>query len=92
MDTLGKRIKEYRLSKNLSQEQLAKAIGTTKSLISMWERDEVKNPTFHHLFALADALDVDARRLAVGHNDPLAAPIRGFPVSDTGRFRLRHRR
>lgn len=39
MDSLGKRIKECRLAKNLTQPQLAKAIGVSNGIISIWEND-----------------------------------------------------
>lgn len=46
--TVGKRIKKYRESLGITQEELAKAIGTSASAISMYEtgsrfpRDEYK--------------------------------------------------
>jgi len=89
METIGKRIKELRDAKNLSQQKLADAVGVVKQTISSWENDEAKNPKLQHLFSIADALGVEARWLALGHNDRLCAPIQGFPVSDTGKFRIR---
>ena len=39
MESLGKRLKECRLAKNLTQPQLAKAIGVSNGIISIWEND-----------------------------------------------------
>jgi transcriptional regulator with XRE-family HTH domain len=89
MDTIGMRVKGLRNSKDLSQEKLGAAIGVGKQTVSSWENDAVKNMELRHLFALADALNVDPRWLALGHRDRLCAPIQGFPISDTGKFRIR---
>lgn len=89
METFGQRVKGLRNSKDLSQEKLGAAIGVGKQTISSWEKDLVKNVELAHLFALADALSVEPRWLALGHLDRLCPPIQGFPTSETGKFRLR---
>ena len=53
----GKRIKNFRLSKNISITELAKAAGVSKSLISQVERGEVY-PSLQTLEKIADALGV----------------------------------
>jgi putative transcriptional regulator len=54
------RILELREAKELTQEQLAKAVGVTKSAVSHWEKG-IAPPALHRLPALAEALggDVD---------------------------------
>lgn len=39
--TFGNRVKELRKSKNMSMEELAKAVNTTKSSVNMWENANV---------------------------------------------------
>lgn len=51
MDNLGKRIKELRLEKGLSQEQLANAIGVSQKAIDYWERN-VNEPKASYIVAL----------------------------------------
>lgn len=56
--TKGQRIRYARIACNLSQPQLAKAVGqisktpVSKSLVSQWERDQVKNPTNDNMLAV----------------------------------------
>lgn len=50
-------IKEVRLSKNLSQIQLAKKAGMSQSYLSELESNK-KSPTLRQLCKLADALNV----------------------------------
>ena len=51
MDNLGKRIKELRLEKGLSQEQLANAMGVSQKAIDYWERN-VNEPKASYIVAL----------------------------------------
>jgi len=59
---LRNRLKEVRLSKNLSQEELAKKVGTTVKTISSIERG-IFNPTAMLAFLLALMLDVQVTDL-----------------------------
>ena len=59
----GKRLKDLRLEKNLSQKELAKQINVGKSIISGWEIGE-NNPTLPSLIAIADFFDVSIDYLA----------------------------
>jgi len=90
-ETIGSRIKGLRKARNLTQEQVADALGIRKQTVSSWEKDQVKNLTLQNLFALSDALDCEPRFLALGHTDRLAPSLRGFSVTDSTRIRLRHR-
>lgn len=49
---IGKRIKELRLERNLSQLKLAKAIGVDKRAIIFWEQ-EVNEPKASYIVNLA---------------------------------------
>ena len=56
MSTFGKKIKECREAKGLSQNALAKALGVHHSIIGKYERDEVK-PTVDVIKNIATTLD-----------------------------------
>lgn len=51
MNELGNKIKELRLEKGLSQEQLANAIGVSQKAIDYWERN-VNEPKASYIIAL----------------------------------------
>ncbi len=55
---LGRRVKELRGERGMSQEQLAERMGANVSYISSVERAR-ENPTVDFLEKLADALEVD---------------------------------
>ncbi|GEM_PF-6280352 len=59
---IGKRIREARLNKKLTQEELAKIIGVTKGAIANYE-GETSHPKEPVMYALIDALGVDANFL-----------------------------
>ncbi len=59
METLGKRIKESRLAKKFTQPQLAKAIGVSNGIISIWEND-INEPKASLLKSLCEVLEVSA--------------------------------
>lgn len=52
------RLRELRLNKNLSQAELAKKLGVSKSRISMYELGE-REPDFYTLELIADFFNVD---------------------------------
>ena len=56
MVSFGKKLRECRESKSLSQSALAKNLGVHHSIIGRYERDEVK-PTIDVVKKLADSLD-----------------------------------
>lgn len=51
MNGLGNKIKELRLEKGLSQEQLANAIGVSQKAIDYWERN-VNEPKASYIVAI----------------------------------------
>lgn len=60
--SMGTRIKQARLAKNMTQDELAKRIGVSKNAISNYE-NEVSTPKIELLFPLMASLDVDANYL-----------------------------
>lgn len=56
MNSFGKKLRECRDAKNLSQSELAKLLNTNHSIIGKYERDEVK-PTIDVVKRLADELE-----------------------------------
>ena len=59
----GKRLKELRLEKNLSQKDLSKNINVGKSIISAWETG-LSDPTLTNLISMAKFFDVSIDYLA----------------------------
>ncbi len=55
--TIGQKIRELRLERNLSQMQLGKSIGVSQKAIDYWERD-VNEPKACYVIALVRNLDV----------------------------------
>ncbi|MGD9901716.1 MAG: helix-turn-helix domain-containing protein [Spirochaetales bacterium] len=54
---IGKRLKELRQEKNISQKEIADAIGVDISSISYWE-NEIYEPKASYIFKLAKFFDV----------------------------------
>ena len=61
--SLGTNIKSLREERNLTQEQVAEAMGVTFQAVSSWERDEYK-PDTEKLIRLAEVLDVSISAIA----------------------------
>ena len=57
MENIGKRIREARLRRKLSQEKLAEKLGVSFQAVSSWETGRFV-PDADHLPALAKALDI----------------------------------
>lgn len=57
--TIGSRIKELREAANLTQEQLAKKVGVTKSAIGNYEQN-ISSPKGSVLYKLIETLNCDA--------------------------------
>ena len=57
MKGLGETIKALRIEKGLTQPQLAKMVGVSNGMISIWENN-VNEPKASYIKALAAALDV----------------------------------
>ena len=63
-DHIGIKIKRIRAYKGMNQEDLAKAIGKTRSLISHFER--TGNVNKYTLIEIANALDIEVEELEAG--------------------------
>ena len=57
MEHLGKKIKELRIEKGLTQPDLATLVGVSKGMISIWENN-INEPKATYIKRLADALGV----------------------------------
>lgn len=63
MSTIGKIIKDARLSMGYTQEELASKVGVQKSAIAKWENGRVSEIKRSNLKALAEALELDPNAL-----------------------------
>lgn len=68
-ETVGKRIKELRLQKNMTLEELGNKVGVGKSTVRKWETGAIANMRRDKIWKLADALDVPIPEL-MGWIDP----------------------
>ena len=60
--TFGKNLKMIRIEKQMSQGDIARALGVHRSYISGLERG-IRNPTLTNIERIARALNVDIRKL-----------------------------
>ncbi|MFJ5923833.1 helix-turn-helix transcriptional regulator [Kitasatospora sp. NPDC092948] len=61
----GRRLRQLRVARDLSQERLAELAGLDRQTIGYWERART-NPGLDEITAVAGALDVDLWQLFVG--------------------------
>ena len=59
MNSVGDRLREARVARGLTQEQLSFRAGLSRPYISQLERD-LRSPTVDTLFRICDALEVPA--------------------------------
>lgn len=64
---LAHRLREARLEVGMTQEELSAAIGASRSLVCLFERQHRKSMSADTLLRLADALDVRPQWLLYGH-------------------------
>ena len=64
---VGRRIKQLRLKKGYTQEELAKLIDAGKSSVSNWENG-IETPTGWRLFQLLNELELSIHELLYGEN------------------------
>lgn len=74
-ETLAERLANRRRELGLRQEDLAGAAGVSKAAVSQWENGQTKDLKLAHLFAIADALKVHARWLALGQGPRFVAVL-----------------
>ncbi len=66
MVNIGKRLRELRLRRNLSQEEVARHIGITRSAYSHYEINN-RQPVYSTLIKLADFFDVSIDYIIFGN-------------------------
>ena len=71
--SIGERIVQLRSQKNMSQGQLAQALGVSRQAISKWEND-LSSPDTIHLIKLSDILDTEVEYLATGRKPVYEEP------------------
>jgi XRE family transcriptional regulator of biofilm formation len=69
MDSIGKRIKMFRVQKNISLSELAETAGVAKSYLSNVERDIQSNPSIQFIEKMALSLKVPINSLLFGETD-----------------------
>jgi putative transcriptional regulator len=62
LNNLGKRIREIRKTKKITQVELANSIGKDQQSIQRLEAGNI-NPSFYYLFEVAKGLDVEIEEL-----------------------------
>lgn len=80
---LGQRIKEARLQKGLTQEELGKIVGLQKSAIAKYENGRVVNIKRSTLQKLAKALDLRGSDLIIESNPKETATLHARVLMDT---------
>lgn len=78
METMGERIRTLREAKRLTQDQLGKLVGVSKSAVSQWELDATANIKLPVFLKLVDVLGTDPHYLVFGADRvPTPGPRRG---------------
>ena len=72
MNSLGKRIRQFREYKGLSQSEMEKITGIKREYLSKIETDDLKNPTYFTLLKIARGLKVNIAEL-VQIEEPVTA-------------------
>jgi DNA-binding XRE family transcriptional regulator len=92
METFGQRIRKYRKSLGLTQEDLAGRINLTREAISKWESGASENIKLDNLMALCKVFSLSAEELITGKKPKDAADPGGgiHPLSDIKRTLMEH--
>lgn len=69
MDTFGQRLRAARNASGFTQDELAEALGVTKSAVSAWENDR-ETPSFDKLGRIGQILRASLDRLILGGDTP----------------------
>lgn len=80
---LGQKIKEARIQKGLTQEELGKIVGVQKSAIAKYENGRVVNIKRSTLQKLAKALDLRGSDLIIEGNPKEAATLHARVLMDS---------
>ena len=73
MATLGQRITSAREMAGMSQSELARAVGVSRSSVSQWENDQTKNLKLPNLFEIARVTGADIYWLGTDVAPPVHA-------------------
>lgn len=65
--TIGKKIKNLRIEKDITQSELAAEIGVSSSAVQYWERDR-SEPSIFNCIIMADIFDVTLDELCCREN------------------------
>lgn len=79
MDEFGKKIKQLRIERGLTLEQVEKDLGITNSAVSKWERGE-REPKLQNVKMLAAYYGVSFAWLAGESDNPYIYPIKAESV------------
>lgn len=72
-ETLGQRIRRYRIAAGYKQADLARHVGVSRVSVTKWENGTITNIHYEHRIKLAKALNVTLEELD-GSATPSAAP------------------
>lgn len=70
----GDRIKQLRMQKNMTLEELGQKVGVGKSTVRKWETGAIANMRRDKIAKLADALDTTVEDI-LGLSDPVDEPL-----------------
>ena len=79
---IGQKIKEARIAKGMTQEELGKILGVQRSAIAKYEKGRVVNIKRSTLQKLAEALDLRGSDLIIGSNPEEAATLHAKVLLD----------
>ena len=89
MDTIGKRISEYRKKKNLKQDELAEMLGVSPQAVSKWEND-LSCPDISLLPELSRILCVSIDEIVQGKKEePIVSVLPEEQRKDINKLMLR---
>ena len=89
MDTIGKRISEYRKKKNLKQDELAEMLGVSPQAVSKWEND-LSCPDISLLPELSRILGISIDEIVQGKKEePLVTVLPENERKDIDKMMLR---
>ena len=71
--SIGERICVLRKKQNISQVQLARALGISRQAVSKWENDQ-SSPDTIKLIQLAEILGTDSEYIATGKHSEIKSP------------------
>ena len=80
---IGQKIKEARIAKGMTQEELGKILGVQRSAIAKYEKGRVVNIKRSTLQKLAVALDLRGSDLIIESNPKEAATLHAKVLSDS---------